>query len=69
MVCATRTYSVLVSRRGSYGRPSSDRIRQLTAEIRRSWSPQTCSKRIAVGRNRVETLIASLFEVQSRRIG
>ena len=52
MVCATCSYKESHSGSQSIDVPSSKRIRQLTAEIRRSWSPETRARRVAVGATR-----------------
>ncbi len=62
MICTTTT-SPKAARDEFYGVPSADRIRQLAAEIRKTWSPKTRARRAAQGCRRVELMIFSAFEL------
>jgi hypothetical protein len=57
--------------RSPFGVPSRDRIRHLTSEIRKSWSPRTRARRAVEGARRVELLVisAQLFDDAEARGG
>lgn len=47
--------------------PSQDRIQQLTAEIRKTWSPKTLASRAAHGSHRVDTMLVSALLFGDRK--
>jgi hypothetical protein len=47
--------------RSPFSVPSRDRIRQIAAEIQKSWSPGTRDRRSAEGIRRVESIVAALL--------
>jgi hypothetical protein len=69
MVCATRASNTLHSHFTPALPPSPERIRQLTAKIRKGWSPRTRASRAALGSTRVEVLIVSLHDIIGRQLG
>ncbi len=63
MICTSQSQTGRRSCRDSAGIPSADRIRQMTAEIRRSWSSTTHTRRAAEAGRRVELMVVSHFAV------
>ena len=63
MVCATHPYEARRSNNQPANAPSPPRIRQLTADIRNSWTPQTRVARAVVGERRLELLLGLVREL------
>jgi hypothetical protein len=65
MVCATQRHA-FVNRFRPVEAPSLHRIKQLTAEIRETWSPQTRASRAVNGASRVEIMMISVRDICDR---
>jgi hypothetical protein len=60
MVCAAKFVSPVFE-------PSPQHIKEMTAAIRKTWSPKVRASRAVQGRKRVETMIASACTLSDRR--
>jgi hypothetical protein len=67
MICKSRHHKHTDRRDEPFGVPSPARIRQLTVEIRRTWSPRTLARRAAQGSRRVELMVISALEFADDR--
>jgi hypothetical protein len=65
MVCATRSFEALYSRKHLPEVPSPEHIRQLALEICKGWSSQTRAKRAAAGAYHVDVIL-TLAQLRSR---
>ena len=67
MICKSRPHKHGDRRNEPYGIPSPDRIRQLAAEIRSTWSPRTVARRAAQGSKGIELMVISALEFADAR--
>ena len=67
MICKLRPHKHGDLRNESFGIPSPGRIRQLTAEIRSTWSPRTVARRATQGTKGIELMVISALEFADPR--
>jgi hypothetical protein len=65
MVCAARNRKALYSHVATVPPFLLEPIRELTAEIQKTWSPRTRASRATLGRNRVSILIVLLRDTDN----